>query len=78
MRYFFHLHNDIEAYDEEGRELPDIEAARDAAMAAARDMAAESVREGHLNLGHYVEVEDGHGTPVMKITFGEVVSILPS
>ena len=27
-RFFFHLHNDIEAPDEEGLELSDLEAAR--------------------------------------------------
>jgi hypothetical protein len=78
MRYFFHLHDDIEAHDEEGRELPDIEAARRSALAEIRQVAAESVHEGPLNLGHYVEVEDESGTRVLKITFGEAVTVVPA
>ena len=47
-RYFFHLHNDLDVRDEEGRELPDIESALRAAGEDARTMAAESVRMGTL------------------------------
>jgi len=74
-RFFFHLHNDLESADDEGRELPDIEAARRAAEQDARDMAAESVRAGHLTRSHFVEVAGEDGEPRFCVTFGEVVEI---
>jgi hypothetical protein len=74
-RFYFHLHNGVEAHDDEGRELPDLDAARDDACKDARDMAAESVRCGALDLRHYVEVADYSGAELFRVTFGEVVKI---
>ena len=76
MRYFFHLHNDVDCHDEEGRELADIEAAKAAAVKEARQMASESVLHGHLDLEHYIAVEDDAGTPLFTMTFGQVVRII--
>jgi hypothetical protein len=74
-RYFFHLFNDVDTPDEEGRELPDAESARIAAQEDARTMAAESVRAGHLDVSHSVEVTDESGQHLFSVTFGEVVEI---
>jgi len=73
-RFYFHLYNDIVSKDEEGRELPNVEAARHDAQEDARDMAAESVRDGQLNLSHYVEVADESG-PLFRVTYGDVVTV---
>jgi hypothetical protein len=35
-RYYFHLHNDVEVWDEEGGGLSDLKAATDEALQAAR------------------------------------------
>jgi hypothetical protein len=78
MRYYFHLHNDIQSLDEEGRELPDLEAARLEAVDEARVMAAESVRKGHLNLGHNIKVEDESRTIQFEVTFGDAVTVIPA
>ena len=75
MRYYFHLHNDIHTNDEEGVELVDDEAARRHATHEARTMAAESVRKGHLDLSHYIEVATDSGTSLFRLTFGEVVEV---
>ena len=74
-RFYFHLYNDIVSKDEEGRELPDVDIARHDAREDARGMAAESVREGELNLDHYVEVADDTGETLFRVTFGEVVRV---
>lgn len=74
-RYYFNLHNDVDSLDDEGRDLPDLASARRAAAEDARHMAAESLRHGHLNLAHFVEVTDEHGQSLIKVTFGEVVTI---
>jgi hypothetical protein len=61
--------------DEEGLELPDLEAAREIALDAARDLVCESVHEGHLNLDHRVEVEDEKGEKLIVLTFREAFTI---
>lgn len=69
MRYFFHLHDDIVAMDEEGLELADDEAARRHAMDGARDMVCSQVKMGHLNLDHWIEIVDDRGRPVDRMAF---------
>jgi hypothetical protein len=43
-RYFFHLYNDVEARDEEGVEMPNIGAARMAALRDAQFTISETIR----------------------------------
>ena len=74
-RYFFHLQNDEFVRDDEGRDLPGIDAARRAAEADARTMAAESVRSGILNLAHFVEVEGEDGKALFRVSFGDAVEV---
>lgn len=74
-RYFFHLHNDCYTEDEEGRECPDLDSAREAALAEARTMAATSVVEGHLDLSHFVRVTDVRGREVMTVSFADAVAV---
>jgi hypothetical protein len=78
MRYYFHLHNDVQSRDEEGRDLPSLEAARLVAVDEARVMAAESVGEGHLDLGHHIKVEDESRTIQFEVTFGDAVTVTSS
>ena len=74
-RYLFHLHSDPNAMDEEGRELPDVAAAREYAMEAARDMVCADIKQGWLNLDHSIEVVDDQGMPLFTITFREAFEI---
>jgi hypothetical protein len=74
-RYYFHVHNDIDAPDAEGTELPDLAAARVAAIQGVRELAAETVMEGRLHLDHFVEVTDETGVGKLKVTFGEAIVI---
>jgi hypothetical protein len=75
VRYFFNLHNDVDTLDEEGVELESETEAWDLACSEARVMAAESVRVGHLDLSHYVEVADIAGRALFRVTFAEVVEL---
>jgi hypothetical protein len=75
-RFYFHLHNDIETFDKEGRDLWGVEAARQAALEEARSMAAESVKLGHLDPSHYVAVTDENGDTLFCTSFGEAVKIV--
>ena len=75
-RFYFHLHNDVDIRDDEGVELADDAAMLRLADTNAREMAAENVREGRLNLSHYIEVTDDAGETVYTVHFGEVVEIV--
>jgi hypothetical protein len=74
-QFYFHLYNDIVALDEEGVDLPDLQAARDRAHASAVEMVCHSVRQGHLNLNHRIDVADESGAVVLTMPFREVFTI---
>ena len=74
-RYFFHVYDDVIAQDEEGAELPSIEAARLNALIGARDLIAEQVRRGYFVLSHWIDVVDEQGAPVLTVTFRDAVNI---
>ena len=76
-RFFFHVHDDMVALDDEGQELPSAEAAREQAVRCARQLACHEVLEGHLGLTHRIEVEDSEGGPVATVEFKDVVAIHP-
>jgi hypothetical protein len=76
-RYFFHLRNDLNADDEEGAELPDLDAARERAKAFALDMAAASILEHQkLNLHHRIEIADASGAILEVIEFRDVLTLV--
>jgi hypothetical protein len=74
-RYYFHLFNDITALDEQGVVLPNAAVALQHGAMSAREMAAESVREGRLVLDHRIEVEDESGGNIGTLRFRDVVQI---
>jgi hypothetical protein len=54
--YFFDLHNDMDALDAEGQELPGLSAAESLALKEARQIIAASVTEqGKIDLRHNIE-----------------------
>ena len=75
-RYYFHLHNDIDAVDEEGVELSDWEEAEAHALHEARIMFCNSAMEtGRVVLSHRIDVEDEHGKVLGSVRFGHAVQI---
>ncbi len=74
-RYFFHLFNDETVRDEEGTDVPNAATALQSAARMAREMAAESVRDGRLVLDHRIEVTDQSGSTVGVVHFRDVVQI---
>ena len=73
-RYHFDLYNDEIVLDDEGRELADLDAARDVAVLEAREMMAAGAKLGSVNLGHRIEVRDRTGV-VASISFADAVSV---
>lgn len=75
-RYYFNVYNDLVALDEEGRELPDIAAAREEAIKGGRALMADQLVEaGRMRLQHRIEVADENGRVLLTIPFRELVNI---
>lgn len=74
-RFFFHIHDDAYARDDEGMELPDPEAARNAAIAGLRSLAADGVKDGRLDLRHFIDVEDEAGTRLFRIAVADALHV---
>ena len=74
-RFFFHVFDDIEARDDDGEELPDLDAARAWAMAGARSLACEQVERGCLDLRHRIDIADVSGQILASVSFREAVSV---
>ena len=76
-RYFFHVYSDTVAIDEEGQELASLSIAREAAIRAARDFAAEEITScGQISLRHRIEVEDENGRPIFTLPFSSAFRIV--
>ena len=74
-RFFFDLHNDIDAPDYEGRELSDLRAAQLHALKEARTMIAASALEpGKIDLQHFIRVRDDGGKAVYLVEFEDAVA----
>lgn len=75
-RFYFHLHNDEDASDEGGRELPDLEAARGYAVSMARFEVAEAAkRDGQIFLSHRIDIADEDGTVLGTVHFRDAVQV---
>lgn len=75
-RFFFHICNGtgfIE--DEEGQELPDVEAARAEAVKGARSIMATDVQRGELDLSSFIEVQGDDGALIFTLNFTEAVDL---
>lgn len=73
--FFFHLYNDVISMDEEGVDLPDLEAAHANGIKEAREMMRETVAEGRINFSHRIDIADESGVVLDSVTFGEAVTI---
>ena len=74
-RFFFNVYDDGATIDEVGVELPDVAAAREAAVEEARAVISEEVRRGRIDLSHRIEVEDEQRRPELLLPFSAAVEI---
>lgn len=73
-RYYFDLHDDVRARDQEGRDLPDDAAAREVGLGDAVEMVAASATEHRqIDLRHWIRVRRKNGETLARITFEEAV-----
>jgi hypothetical protein len=76
-RFYLHVSDGkLFAEDREGLELHDVEAARREAIVGLRDVMAEELKHGQINLAAYVEVENEDGQLVMTVPFLDAVEVL--
>ena len=76
--FFFHVCDGVGfTEDEEGRELPDIEAARAEAIKGARSIMADDLQRGRLDLCAAIQIEDEQRRPVLTLSFAEAVALRP-
>ena len=73
--FFFDLHNDDVAIDEEGRECADLGAAKVWATTEARNIAADDVSQGKLVTSHRIDILDCARRLLASVSFGEAVAI---
>lgn len=74
-RFYFDISNDISVEDPEGQELDNLAAAHQKAVAYARDLAAEAVRQGEVDLNHSIVIGDEDHEPILTVTFRDAFAI---
>jgi len=76
-RYLFHLYDDEETLDAEGKHFPGLEAAQAEAVQSARSIMGSQLQStGEITLSHWIEVETEAGE-IHIVTFGDTVKINP-
>ena len=75
-RFYLHVCNGNGfVQDEEGQELPDLEAARAEAIRSARSIMASDVQRGMLDLSSFIEIENADRQLVHTLCFEEAVDL---
>jgi hypothetical protein len=75
-RYFINIRDGTETItDREGKDYRDLDHAHEEAIYAARDMAAELVREGKVIDGRVIEICDHTGNVVDSFAIRDVVRL---
>jgi len=75
-RYYLHIRNGGGySEDPEGQDLPDLGAARSAAIDGVRSLLSEEARQGQLDLSGSIEIADGDGNILLVLPFSEAVEL---
>ena len=74
--YYFHVCDGLGfCEDEEGRDLPDADAAHREAVRGMRDIIAGDVGQGEINLAAFIEVEDENRRLLFTLLVEDAVKI---
>ena len=73
-RYYFHFRSaqDI-AKDDQGTDLPDLEAAHAAALASARELVADAIKAGYDDIPESILITDEVGKELASVPLKKVV-----
>lgn len=73
-RFHFYLRADGGRIpDEEGSDLPALEAARAEAIESARELMAQAILKGYDISGQSIEIRDGGGRLLLEVPFTEAI-----
>jgi hypothetical protein len=73
-RFYFHIRNaDEMTLDDEGTDLPDLNAARELAMASARELLANAIKEGRGRVPEGIVIADAFGRELATVPIRDVV-----
>ena len=76
-RYFFHLRDGTDTLiDAEGADLGNLDEARIAAFANARNIISHDALDGRIDLTQRIEVFDEAGTFVCSVKFADAVDVV--
>ncbi|MBB5717019.1 DUF6894 family protein [Sphingomonas aerophila] len=77
QRFFFHLRDHVHSIiDPDGVELPDLSAARQKTLGAARDVLSADIKTGLLDLRFRIDVEDEDGQIVHSLPFAQAFAVI--
>ena len=77
--YYFHLYSASGIVpDDEGHEHPDLESARNSALAGIRDILREEIATGEIGLGGRMVIMDEQSRIVLTVPFAEAVRVDPT
>jgi hypothetical protein len=72
--YYFNVRTESSLMDDpEGNRYPDLQTAREVAIALARDMIAEGDQKGEDRRGWHIEITNRANQPVLTVAFAEVL-----
>ena len=74
-KFYFDFFDDAVVEDPEGQELDCLTSAHRKAVAYAREMAAEEVRQGAVDLNHKIVIGDEDHEPILAVTLRQAFAI---
>ncbi|MCW3798488.1 hypothetical protein OMW55_11795 [Sphingomonas sp. BN140010] len=75
-RFYLHLENRVGlTRDHDGQEFPDLAAARTAAAANIRDILAEEVKHGRLDMRGLIRIADAQDPQLSVVPFAEALAV---
>ena len=75
-RFYFHLHNDTDVPDQEGKDFPELDAAREWARRQARDLFGQLAKdEGRVVLHHRIDIENERAEVLDTAWFRDAVNV---
>jgi hypothetical protein len=73
-RFYFHIRSGEEVIiDQEGMDLPDVNAARLEALAAARHILADAIKSGKVDTPEAFVIADSNGSELETVPFAVVL-----
>jgi hypothetical protein len=74
--FLFHVFNSVgTARDDEGSDLPDLNAAKDHALDSIRSIIAEEARTGRIDLNGHIEIADPAGETLGRVAYREAFDL---